>query len=231
MDISSTTLVNKDMDISSTTLVNKVLLIDLDNCPATEVAQLPENLELFKLIVGCSGPQEPRIPLSLAKALATPLHQGTLELVKMPRGGKNAADFGLAFMAGRLLAEMPVDTEFVILSQDSDLDHVVDLLCAANRKVERIAPAKNGTGQSSPSPQNSTDLKELACNFWHEHLQKANRPASKNGLLNHLKAVFKTLSEGQRQAVLAHLEQWEILTIAKNGQQKITYTNKKPPGY
>ncbi len=45
--------------------------------------------------------------------------------------GKNAADFGLAFWAGRLATEMPAETEFIILSQDGDWDHVVN--CCATQ--------------------------------------------------------------------------------------------------
>src|SRR5712692_5720686 len=69
--------------------------------------------------------------------LATAMHEGRLAIIGMQKKGKNAADFGLAFWAGRLAAEMPPDTEFLILSQDTDLDHVVHMLQGAKRQVER----------------------------------------------------------------------------------------------
>jgi hypothetical protein len=228
-----------DMD-TPLTPINKVLLIDLDNCPA-EVTQLSENLSQFKRIIGCFGQQEPRIPLSLASVLATPLYQGMLELVKMPRSGKNAADFGLAFMAGRLLAEMPADTEFVILSQDGDLDHVVDMLCASDRKAERIAPTKNGNAQSSTAAKNSntevnsvnicdTEIENLAYHYWNLRLKNnSNRPATKKSLFNSINSSNRGLPAKKVQEILDCLERWKVFTMAKNAQNKITYTEKQPP--
>jgi len=216
------------------TSVPKVLLIDLDNCPS-EITQLSENLSQFKRIIGCFGQQEPRIPLSLAKILARPLCQGTLDLVKMPRSGKNAADFGLAFMAGQLLVEMSADTEFVILSHDTDLDHVVDMLRASNRKAKRIAPIKNSE-PSSTSTKNShatlsqADIEDFTYNFWNLRLKNnSNKPTSQKSLFNSINATFRGLPANHVQEILNCLERWKIITIPANAQSKITYTNKQPP--
>ena len=99
----------------------QVLLIDLDNCPK-EIGKLPQVLASFTRIVICYGSIEPKVPLGLVTALATAIHEGKLELVGMDKGGKNAADFGLAFWAGRLVSEMPKETEFTILSADTFLE-------------------------------------------------------------------------------------------------------------
>lgn len=115
----------------------QALLIDLDNCPR-QIEQLPQTLADFARVIACYGGAEPKVPLSLVPFLATAIQQGKLEIIGMKKKGRNAADFGLAFWAGRLMAEMPADTMFSILSQDSDLDHVVHLLQSANRRVARI---------------------------------------------------------------------------------------------
>src|SRR5437764_8077373 len=115
----------------------RALLIDLDNCPR-QIEQLPETLATFARIVACYGGTEPKVPLGMVPLLATAIHEDRLAIIGMQKKGKNAADFGLAFWAGRLVTEMPPDTEFLILSQDTDLDHVVHMLQSANRRVERL---------------------------------------------------------------------------------------------
>ncbi len=115
---------------------SRVLLIDLDNCPK-ELAELPNELANFTRIVACYGVNEPRLSVSLVRALAPAIHEGRLEFVGMELRGKNAADFGLAFWAGRLLERLPAETEFVILSRDNGLEHVVNLLRREHRAARR----------------------------------------------------------------------------------------------
>lgn len=115
----------------------QALLIDLDHCPR-HIEQLPQTLDHFTRVIACYGDTEPRVPLSLVTLLAAAIQQGKLEIIGMKKSGHNATDFGLAFWAGRLMAEMPPDTTFAILSQDGDLDHVVHLLESAQRRVVRI---------------------------------------------------------------------------------------------
>lgn len=93
----------------------RALLIDLDNCPR-QIEQLPETLATFARIVACYGGTEPKVPLGMVPLLATAIHEDRLAIIGMQKKGKNAADFGLAFWAGRLVTEMPPDTEFLILS-------------------------------------------------------------------------------------------------------------------
>ena len=113
--------------------VPKALLIDLDNCPR-QLDDLPQTLAGYTRIIACYGGIEPKVALGLVPLLAAAIQAKKLEIVGMKRGGKNAADFGLAFWAGRLVAEMPPQTTFEILSQDSDLDHVVYPLAAARSR-------------------------------------------------------------------------------------------------
>ncbi len=114
----------------------RALLIDLDNCPR-QIERLPETLTEYARVIACYGGTEPKVPLGMVPLLATAIHEGRLAIIGMQKKGKNAADFGLAFWAGHLAAEMPPDTEFLILSQDTDLDHVVHMLQGAKRRVER----------------------------------------------------------------------------------------------
>lgn len=86
----------------------KALLIDLDNCPQ-QLDSLPELIQEYERVVACHG-REPKVNLSLVTQLAQAVQDGKLEIVGMSTRTKNAADFGLTFLAGRLAAEMPADT-------------------------------------------------------------------------------------------------------------------------
>ena len=141
----------QDMELSPhPTVVMRALLIDLDNCPR-QIERLPETLTEYARVIACYGGAEPKVPLGMVPLLATALHEGRLAIIGMQKKGKNAADFGLAFWAGRLAAEMPPDT-FLILSQDTDLDHVVHMLQGANRRVERLDGKVHRTKRLSPDP-------------------------------------------------------------------------------
>ncbi|MCI0694281.1 PIN domain-containing protein [candidate division KSB1 bacterium] len=105
---------------------SRALLIDLDNC-LKQIDLLHQALAGITRAVACYGSVEPKVQVGLVPLLAAAINEGKLEIVKMDKKGKNAANFGLAFWAGRLAAEMPPETEFIILSQDSDLDHLVSL--------------------------------------------------------------------------------------------------------
>ena len=115
----------------------KALLIDLDNCPK-QLSELSKTIDHFERIVVCYGGCEPKVHLDLVVLLASAIHKKQLEIIRMKKGGKNAADFGLSFWAGRLSASMPEDTEYIILSEDKDLDHVVNLLHSLDRRAVRI---------------------------------------------------------------------------------------------
>jgi hypothetical protein len=121
--------------------VPHVLLIDVDNCP-NEVGKLHELVDRFDRVVAAYAGASPKVPLSLVSLLAEALAGGTLELVGIDHKRKNAADFALAFQAGRLSLEMPAHTEFVVLSDDSDLDNVVELLRKQGFSVCRSRSAR-----------------------------------------------------------------------------------------
>src|SRR4030095_10304208 len=175
------------------TVVMRVLLIDLDNCPR-QIDRLPETLTEYARVIACYGGVEPKVPLGMVPLLATAIHEGRLTILGMQKKGKNAADFGLAFWAGRLAAEMPPDTEFLILSQDTDLDHVVHMLQGANRRVERLDGKVHRTKRLSadpPKPQVETDG-DAVTEYCTVYLQPArSRPVRQVTLSQRLRGVCR----------------------------------------
>ncbi|MBF0437199.1 MAG: hypothetical protein HQL77_17800 [Magnetococcales bacterium] len=212
-----------DMNVSP-----QVLLIDLDNCPK-EVEKLPQTLSVFFRIIVCYGGIEPKVPLGLVTVLATAIHEGKLELIGMKRGGKNAADFGLAFYAGRLVSEAPEEAEFTILSDDTDLDHVVDLLSGSGRKAKRLNSKK-----STEKPGNVQFWKinghDLLDNIIEQYvethiLSKNAKPAKKTTLASSIKRAFPVRNGVSTDTIINALQERNILKIDPKG--KVTYLLQK----
>ena len=197
---------------ASSDAVSRVLLIDLDNCPQ-QINQLPESFDDFTRIVLCYGSQEPKLPLGLVTSLAEPIRSGKLDIVGMDKKGKNAADFGLTFHAGRLMSEMPQETEFTVLSEDSDLDHAVNLL----RSHQRVAQRVNGKRPSQLTAPGIT-AREYAAHSLQPHMP---RPSREETLLNSIKAFCKKHDAVDPRAVMERLKHSGRLEVAGSG--KIRY--------
>jgi hypothetical protein len=216
------------------------LLIDLDNCPR-QIEELPEALAGFQRAIACYGGIAPKVHVSVVPMLAAAINEGKLEIIGMQKRGKNAADFGLAFWAGRLSAEMPPETEFLILSQDADLDHVVNLLRSAGRQVERI-DGKASKIEIAPKPASAKKTQPVAAtakrslddfvdSYCRQHLKTGKaRPAKKTTLINSIKSCFKKHKEANPEKIVQALLERGIIAI--DGKGRVTYPDaalKSPP--
>jgi PIN domain len=207
------------------TTVMRALLIDLDNCPR-QIERLPETLTEYARVIACYGGTEPKVPFGMVPLLATAIHEGRLAIIGMQKKGKNAADFGLAFWAGRLAAEMPPDTEFVILSQDTDLDHVVHMLQGSKRRVERLdgkvhRTKRVATGSAEPPPVETDG--EVVTEYCTVYLQPArSRPVRKITLSNSIRAFCKNHKKNIKpEEILRGLVARGVVVIDDNG--RVTY--------
>ncbi|MCP4692485.1 MAG: NYN domain-containing protein [Desulfobacterales bacterium] len=215
------------------------LLIDLDNCPK-QIDMLPNTLAGFSRVIACYGGMEPKVHLSLVPLLANAINDGKLEIIGMDKKGKNAADFGLAFWAGRLMAEMPADTEFLILSQDTDLDHVVNLLKSAKRKVQRVngntTKVKVTYSDSAPRDVASVLKGEGArltalIEEYADSIMRPGRtrPAKKVTLYRSIKAFLKSKKGGKTDDVLKGLIDSGIVTLDGSGRVSYSGNGGAPP--
>ncbi|WP_421197803.1 PIN domain-containing protein [Aeromonas enteropelogenes] len=167
---------------------SKVLLIDLENCPS-QINELQKNLNEYSLVVICYAHSNAKIPLDWLVPLNNTINAERLKIFKMTTNGKNAADFGISFYAGMLMQQMPSNSNFVIMSDDADLDHVVNLLRNQNRIAERI-----GMNKEEHKPTQlavATDATPIKIYCAHLVTYKNNRPAKKETLLNSIKNKFK----------------------------------------
>ncbi len=202
----------------------RALLIDIDNCPR-QLEHLPEILTAYTRVIACYGGSEPKVPLGMVPVLAAAVHEGRLAIIGMQKKGKNAADFGLAFWAGRLAAEMPPDTEFCILSQDTDLDHVVYMLQDAHRQVERLDGKVQRTRRTTVAPpeppaESNGDVVGEYCTVY---LQPArSRPVRKVTLANSIRAFCKNHRKNiQPEEILQGLVERGAVAIDTKG--RVTY--------
>lgn len=115
----------------------QVLLIDLDNCPK-DLVQLESTTDYYELIIACHGSIEPRVPLGIVPVLGRLLNEGRVQVIKMPPG-RNAADFGITFWAGRLSGQLGDNVAFHIASQDKDLDFAIHSLRKCGYEARRFS--------------------------------------------------------------------------------------------
>jgi hypothetical protein len=175
----------------------KVLLIDLENCPS-QINQLMNHLDEYSHIVICYAQSGAKIPIDWMMILTKVINEGRLKLIKMPEVGKNAADFGLAFWAGVLMAQLPENTHFDIVSNDTDLDYAVSLLTSQNRSATRCGEQREVKKEIPIAIEYSkaSDKPKEASRYLHEYcthlLMYNNKPKKKDTLLNSIKNKFKT---------------------------------------
>ncbi len=213
------------MDTETST---RALLIDLDNCPG-QLNYLTQALANFHRVVVVYGGFDPKIPLSQITVLAQAVVTGQLAIEPMERKGKNAADFGLTFWAGRLLAEMPAHTEFLILSQDTDLDYMIDMLRRGGRRAERIDgnsyPNTNGESigqdlstETSPSWP-TAPLTAMAETYWSLYIaNRRTRPARRFTLINSIRSHFKGTPGVDSDGILQELIRRGVLAVGRGGR-------------
>lgn len=138
--------------------------------------------------------------------------------------GKNSADFGICFFAGMLMQQMPEKSHFVIMSDDTDLDHVVNLLNSQNRTAERVGVRKEEK-PTIPAIPSISKPESSPIQVYCAHLvsYKKNRPAKKATLLNSIKNKFKDTPD-ITNSVLSSLVKHGALVIQEN---KLIYNDKK----
>ena len=214
------------MDASTTEAkiqANKILLIDLENCPS-QIHQLMANLEDYVQVVICYAQSGAKIPIDWILPLTAMVNSHKLKIAKMPTVGKNAADFGIAFWAGMLIKESPQDTYFEIVSNDNDLEHVVNLLNDQGRNAVRIGMKKE------PAQLPANDIKDggVHCHYAQEYCRHLlnhdkNRPVKKETLLNSIKGKFK-LDAINPELVFDTLSKQGVVAVKDN---KILYNANK----
>lgn len=213
-------------DVSNTALIEttKILLIDLENYPS-QINELQKVLNEYSLVVICYAHSNAKIPLDWLMPLNDTINADKLKVLKMTTTGKNAADFGISFYAGMLMQQMPTNAHFAIMSDDADLDHVVNLLRSQNRTAERVGMKKEEPKltKNQITTISASDVASIKLYCSHLVTYKSNRPAKKETLVNSIKNKFKDTPD-----VATNL----LYTLVKHGalsfqENKVLYNDKK----
>lgn len=195
----------------------KILLIDLENCP-NQILQLQEDLEEYTKIVICYAKTGVKIPLDWLIPLSAVVNEKKLNIFKMATIGKNSADFGICFFAGSLMQQFHKNAHFVIISNDTDLDNVVNLLISQGCTAERIGLKKDVVVLN-----NKLELPEIQLYCIHLATYSKNRPSKESTLLNSIKNKLKDNSK-EAKDVLQALIKSKVLKIV---EKKVIYNDKK----
>ncbi|MEN9848373.1 MAG: hypothetical protein RL368_1113 [Pseudomonadota bacterium] len=215
--------------------IKKVVLIDIDNCP-NELANILKNMKLYTRIIICYGGQIPKIPLNLIYSFAEAINDKKLDVIGMTKKGKNAADFGLCFLAGRLSLEMPT-AEFLIVSNDTDLDHAVNMLTHFGHKAQRIGTKQESTDESGlvvattailnnsdSTALVATSLPQIVAEYVQKTLSNSHaRPSKSSTLLNSIKAFCRTKYPDKETQVFNYMKINGLIKVLASGA--IQYTN------
>ena len=206
--------------VSETTIShqNTVLLIDIENCP-TQIKQLQSNLINFSQVFICYAQNNcPKIPLDWLNTLAIAINENRLKIIKMKTATKNSADFGICFFSGMLMERLPKETHFIIVSNDNDLDHTIELLKSEGRSAERIGSVKkkNNTLSNINNDSLTTYCKYL--------INIVGKPAKKDSLMNTIHSKFKGMPN-VAEHVFKELINQSIVEIMEDG--KVNYNITK----
>lgn len=223
MSLESITALTSD-EVSVTETVAKILLIDLENCPG-QIQQLQEDLNEYTKVVICYANTGAKIPLDWLMALNQTINNNRLQIYKMEAVGKNAADFGIFFYAGMLAQQLSKAADFTIISDDTDLDHLVNLLNSQDHTARRQGKLKVSVQQ--PSVTIPAVIKDVASgvHLYCEHLitHRANRPASTTTLKNSICSRMNQ-NKSMSEAVFEQLVRLKVVTV---NNSKVNYTDTK----
>lgn len=179
--------------------MKKILLIDIENC-GQALHQLAENLESYTQIHVVYATSNVNLSLDELYLLIPFIQNKRFNLVKMSKAGKDAADFGLAFIAGQLSQQyQQEDTSFEIISNDHALGYVAELLQRQNFNVEVK------TKKIAPQPNEALEklLSTLA--------KVNNKPTSEDAFLNSIMSWTK-VDRTQAYQLLQKILQLDVLT-------------------
>jgi len=218
------TIVAEEIDIAQPAV--KVLLIDLENCPG-KIQQLQEDLKDYTKVVICYANTGAKIPLDWLMALNETINSNRLQIYKMETAGKNSADFGICFFAGMLAQQLGQSANFTIVSDDTDLDHLVSLLISQAHTAKRQGKLKPIASETKVIASAPIVVKDVAngvyiyCSHLINH--RSNRPASVTTLKNSICSLMNK-NKGMSEAVFEQLVELKVVII---NNAKISYADIK----
>lgn len=200
--------------------MKKILLLDIENLPKTET-ELLQYLAQYQYVYLVYAKTPMGFSLDGVVRLAPAISAGKLKVLKMSKIGKDAADFGLCFIAGQLSTQYKSsEVCFEIMSNDFSMEYVADLLKIAKFQAKVISAKPLVNPNIAQQIKAEIDIQKLIFQYC-SNLVRSNfsKPAKVESLINSLKANLK-VEEKCAQLLVDELIRIKII---KNQSSKLQY--------
>jgi len=194
-------------------LKTNFLLVDFENVQPDNVGILNGRSFKIKVFVGAN---QAKIPFELARTLHA--FGPDAEYVQIAGSGKNALDFHIAYYIGRLAAENP-DASFYVISKDTGFDPLIKYLAAKGVSCQRsiAIPDIFGSKLSSSKPV-ADNLDSIIANLVR---RKTARPKTLKTLRGTLNQLYKNkLQDAELDELIEKLSKRGVVKVIDG---KVTY--------
>lgn len=226
-------------ETSAVDTAEEFLIIDIENCPGY-IKDLEKHKKKYQKVIICYSQNKTKVSLSLPEIfdIFNDMYASDkLDFFQVPSEQKNAADFGISFYAGMLTQKIKKGSKITILSDDGELESVVNILKKIGFKSERIGYKfeKIGTineGKSVKSIRtisNKNTSKDSCLSEgmkkYCKYLSKAEkgRPSKKTTLRNSIKSQIPD-NKIEPDDIIQELIECKIIKV---NDSKIIYDNNK----
>ena len=193
--------------------MKKILLLDIENSHKTE-NEIQQFLSQYQYVYLVYAKSPMCISLDGLVALSPYVMNEKLKIFKMPKMGKDSADFGLTFIAGQLSTQVKADEySFDIMSNDKKFEYIVDLL--TNLHFQAVQIKHEVVANKSQKPEKCTEKiskKEQEQLLKVVNLLKNTSPKKLVGLQNCLKSWLK-ITETAVKAQIELLKKYQLIRI------------------
>ncbi|WP_257223141.1 MULTISPECIES: PIN domain-containing protein, partial [unclassified Acinetobacter] len=192
--------------------MKKILLLDIENLHKTE-NELLTYLKQYSSIYLVYAKSPISFSLDGLVKLSPFIMNGKLKVLKMPKIGKDAADFGLTFIAGQLSTQVSAkEFSFDVMSNDHSMGYVVDLLKIAKFEAKIIHEKPLVSVHVINEVKAEQNVGELIFQYCEYLTKNAARPAKLESLLNSLKAILK-VSDDVAKVLVELLKKHKIIRL------------------
>lgn len=206
--------------------MKKVLLLDIENIHKTE-KELLKLLKTYACVYLVYAKSPVTLSLDALIKFSPFVMEKKLVVIKMPKIGKDAADFGLAFLAGQLSIQMDKNqTCFDVMSNDGALEYIVDLLKIMGfqaSQIKMIAEVKEIEKIKEQPPlllaQNSLSDYDFTSKLKHlvSILSKLkNMPSNEKALLNGVKS-WANVTTKEAEKLIKTLMNFKMIKFSAQG--------------
>jgi hypothetical protein len=203
-------------------LKTNFVLVDFENVQPRNVSLLHGHSFKIKVFVGAN---QPKIPFDMARALQA--YGPDAEYVQIDGNGKNALDFHISYYLGRLAAETP-DASFYVISKDKGFDPLIKHLkgqgisCQRSSSIADIQGVKVSSSKTISDRVDSVKLldsrsipERVDATISNLTKRKAAKPRTLKTLRSTIKALFRDqLADAELDELIEQLTRRGAITVA-----------------